>query len=182
MMQELVQDVSERMLIVDDDDTFRERLARAMRSRGFEVVQANGIEQVVALGPEPFERAVVDLRMPGASGIDVIRHLRALHPGLRAVVLTGYASIPTAVEAVRAGAFNYLAKPAHADAILAAFEEPAAQDTEGAPETPSLASVEWEHIHRVLTDCEGNISEAARRLGLHRRSLQRKLYKYPPPR
>jgi two-component system, response regulator RegA len=131
----------------------------------------------------PPEAATVDLRMPGgaASGLDLIRDLLALAPRIQIVVLTGYGNIATAVEAVRRGAIDYLTKPLDTDQILAAFDPAAARATDAATElTPTLARVEWEHIQRILTDCNGNISKAARKLGLHRRSLQRKLSKLPP--
>lgn len=178
-----------RVLVVDDDDTFRARLARALVARQYAVVEAVDFDAALARVAECAEqggidRAIVDLRMPGRSGLDLVRELRQRSPETAIVVLTGYASVPTAVEAVRAGAVNYLAKPAHADAILDAFSPVDAWQKEAAVEvdTPSLASIEWEHIHRVLDDVDGNVSEAARRLGLHRRTLQRKLSKYPPPR
>jgi two-component system response regulator RegA len=123
---------------------------------------------------------VVDLRMPGGSGLDLVRDLRRVSPRVRVIVLTGYGSIATAVEAIRRGAENYLPKPADADDILTALSRGGSQPEDGASEAPSLARAEWEHIHRVLADCDGNISEAARRLGIHRRSLQRKLQKYAP--
>jgi two-component system response regulator RegA len=130
--------------------------------------------------------AVIDLRMPTGSGLDLLRDLLALHPGVAVVVLTGYGSIPTAIEAIKRGAVNYLTKPAEPAEIEAAFGEP--EGPEG-PEAvgaetavPSLDRAQWEHIQRVLADCQGNISEAARRLNMHRRSLQRKLQKLPPRR
>ncbi len=130
------------------------------------------------------ERAIIDLRMPGKSGLELLRDLKALEPATEIVMLTGYGAIATAVDAIRLGAKHYLPKPATADEILAAFEQgdgdPLA-GTEHPLDAPSLARTEWEHINRVLADCGGNISEAARRLGIHRRSLQRKLQKYPPP-
>lgn len=112
--------------------------------------------------------------------MDVVKELSTRHPEMQIVVLTGYGSIATAVEAVRLGAINYLQKPLDTEQILAAFEKEGDGGAQNAPDTPSLARVEWEHIQRVLADCEGNISLAARRLGLHRRSLQRKLSKLPP--
>jgi two-component system response regulator RegA len=172
------------LLLVDDDATFRERLARAFRDRGLEVRTAGDYDSAVAeaRGDSP-ELAVVDLKMPGRSGLDLVRELHAIDPMTKIVVLTGYGSIATAVDAVRLGAVHYLTKPADADDILAAFAR-----TGGAPENvpsdfpaPTLARAEWEHIQRVLSDSGGNISEAARRLGMHRRSLQLKLRKYPPP-
>ena len=131
------------------------------------------------------ELALVDLRMPGASGLSLVRTLLEIDPHTRVVVLTGYGSIATALEAVRLGAVHYLQKPADVDEILAAFHRDELPPSESpAPPThvPSLARAEWEHIQRVLTDCGGNVSQAARLLGVHRRSLQRKLSKYPAQR
>ncbi|HEX4795799.1 MAG TPA: response regulator [Humisphaera sp.] len=168
-----------KFLVVDDDAIFRERLVKAIIARGMEAQGAGSGEDAIALARkiQP-QAAVVDLRMPGMSGLDLVRELISVHPALQIVVLTGYGSIATAVEAVHRGAINYLQKPLDADQILAAFDKDA--DAMTAETTPSLARVEWEHIQRVLTDCEGNISLAARKLGLHRRSLQRKLGKFPP--
>lgn len=171
------------LLIVDDDDALRERLARAFRARGFEVRTASSLAEAVTLAQaESPEYAVVDLRLPGASGLEIVKALRSIDEETKIVMLTGYGSIATAMEAVRLGALNYLSKPADADSILAAFsrgegDRPSTPDTYVAP---SLARAEWEHINRVLADCDGNVSEAARRLRIHRRSLQRKLQKYPP--
>ena len=166
-------------LIVDDDEIFRGRLLKALQARGLETYWAADAKQAldVASDYEP-DAAIVDLRMPGTSGLDLVPQLIARVPGIQVVVLTGYGSIATAVEAVRRGAINYLTKPLDADQILAAFDkesEPASVEA-----IPSLARVEWEHIQRILHDCDGNISLAARKLGLHRRSLQRKLSKLPP--
>ncbi|MCX8072945.1 MAG: response regulator [Candidatus Binatia bacterium] len=171
------------LLIVDDDEVFRERLARAFRQRGYEVITAANYDEAMAVArQEGPDMAVVDLKMPGRSGLELTRDLHALDPTIRILVLTGYGSIATAIEAVRLGAAYYVSKPADADDILAAFARAEAPPLEVSPEytAPSLARAEWEHINRVLTDCGGNISEAARRLGIHRRSLQRKLRKYPP--
>jgi two-component system response regulator RegA len=168
------------VLVVDDDDVFRTRLGKAFQDRGFEVRTAPSAEQAIHLARQDSpEFAVVDLRMPGASGLDVVRELHAIDPATAIVMLTGYGSIATAVEAVRAGAVHYLSKPVDIEQILAAFEGKAALDTGSEIGVPSLARVEWEHIQRVLSDCDGNISRAARLLGLHRRSLQRKLSKDP---
>jgi two-component system response regulator RegA len=171
------------ILVVDDDQAFRDRLARALADRGLAVTIAGDHDGALAEArKEPPELAVVDLKMPGRSGLDLVRALKALDAGTRVVVLTGYGSIATAVEAMKLGATNYLPKPADADEILAALgtAETAGSDGGDDVRTPSLARAEWEHIQRVLADCAGNISEAARRLGLHRRSLQRKLSKHPP--
>lgn len=173
--------MSARILVVDDDHVLRERLARAFRDRGFEVDTAGDAEEALDLiASSPPARAVVDLRMPGRSGLELVRDLHAQLPEARIVVLTGYGSIASAVEAMKLGAINYLSKPADADDVLASFEVTADSAEDTAIEAPSLARAEWEHINRVLTDSDGNISEAARRLGLHRRSLQRKLAKMPP--
>lgn len=172
---------SRTILIVDDDHVLRTRLARALRDRGLDVREAQNAEEGLARAREDSpELALVDLRMPGASGLELVAKLKEIDPTTEVVVLTGYGSIATAVEAVRTGAIHYLTKPADADEILAAFDRtdrrPAAS-VEYA--VPSLARVEWEHIQRVLTDCGGNVSQAARLLGIHRRSLQRKLSKLP---
>jgi len=167
-------------LVVDDDEAFRTRLVKALQARGLEARGAGSANQALDLTLEwrP-QAAIIDLRMPGLSGLDLVTELSSLTPGIQMVVLTGYGSIATAVEAVRRGAINYLTKPLDTDQILAAFEREAEPLTVPAS-TPSLARVEWEHIQRILHDCNGNISLAARTLGLHRRSLQRKLGKLPP--
>ena len=175
------------VLLVDDDERLRSRMARAFEERGYEAQQADGYDAALAIAAEEStEFAVVDLRMPGKSGLEVVRELHRVDPATKIVVLTGYGSIATALEAMRLGATHYLTKPADVDEVIASFDrdnaEPA-KDLEAAegtePETPSLARVEWEHIQRVLTDCDGNITKAAERLGIHRRSLQRKLAKFP---
>jgi two-component system, response regulator RegA len=171
------------VLVVDDDEVFRNRLARALEDRGLAVAVAGDHPSALAEARKDSpELAIVDLKMPGRSGLEVVRDLRALDGGTRVLVLTGYGSIATAVEAIKLGAVQYLPKPADCDEILAAFGLTVEGAAPGAdePPTPTLARAEWEHIHRVLADCAGNISEAARRLGIHRRSLQRKLSKYPP--
>lgn len=177
--------VANAVLVVDDDATFRTRLVRAFEERGYAAHGAGdhteALEVARAVSPD---LAVVDLRMPGKSGLDVVKDLKALDATTRVLVLTGYGSISTAVEAVRLGAEDYLTKPADADQILGAFERVASKRTGAEPPppgvAPSLARVEWEHIQRVLQDCEGNITKAARILGIHRRSLQRKLANFPP--
>jgi two-component system response regulator RegA len=168
-------------LVVDDDERLRARLVRAFRERGLEVRDAGTAEEALAAArAESPELALVDLRLPGPSGLELVRELKALDATTNVVVLTGYGSIATALESIRAGATTYLTKPVDADQILAAFDDP---QSKGAPPrtVPSLARVEWEHIQRVLAECEGNVSQAARLLGIHRRSLQRKLSKYPVP-
>ena len=168
-------------LLVDDDDRLRPRLARALEDRGYTVIQASGGEEALAVVQVP-THALLDLRMPGRSGLELVEPLLERFPALRIVILTGYGSIPTAVDAIRLGAVNYLAKPADVDMVLAAFAQgeqaPMAPPQDYAP--PSLARAEWEHIQRVMEDCGGNVTQAAKKLGLHRRTLQRKLQTWPP--
>ena len=170
------------ILLVDDDEVFRERLARALRDRGYAVATAADHEGAVAAArAQRPDFAIVDLRMPGLSGLALIGPLHAIAPGARIVVLTGYGSITSAVEALRAGAHDYLSKPVDADQIIGALTGEPARPAEAAPTpSPTLARAEWEHIQRILADCRQNISEAARRLGITRRTLQLKLKKYPP--
>jgi len=169
------------ILVVDDDAVFRASFARMLRRRGFEVVAVGSVREALEVVDEAKpERAVIDLKMPGGSGLELVETLQG-RP-CEVVVLTGYGSIATALEAVRLGAKHYLTKPADCDDVLAAFDGGLEMRPEGVldePKTPSLARTEWEHINRVLNDTGGNISEAARRLGLQRRTLQRKL-KAPP--
>ena len=174
------------LLIVDDDPTFGRVLARAMSSRGFEVLNATNADEARALTRRHQPRyCVLDLKLGEDSGLRLIPDLHRLVPDMRILLLTGYASIATAVEAIKRGAHDYLAKPVDADAVVRALTEgdgPHADDDDvvEAPEAPlALRRLEWEHIHRVLTECDGNISETARRLGMHRRTLQRKLSKHP---
>jgi two-component system response regulator RegA len=169
------------VLIVDDDERFRERLARAVAERGYTVHSAENHESALGVAKaHVLDRAIVDLRMPGPGGLQVIRDLLALRPTLELVVLTGYGSIASAVEAVRLGARDYLTKPCNADRVLAAFDSDSQPLPEQPPfEIPSLARLEREHIERVLRECGGNISKTARVLGVHRRTLQYKLAKYP---
>ena len=172
------------VLIVDDDEVFHTRLRRAFERRGWEAhVAASGKEALIRARETGPDLAIVDLRMPGESGLDVVKSLRELDATVSIIVLTGYGSIATALEAVRRGADHYLSKPVDVDQILAAYETVDSSrpgDSLPPATVPSLARVEWEHIQRVLTDCGGNVSQAAKLLGLHRRSLQRKLSKYPP--
>ena len=169
------------LLIVDDDNPFRERLARAMEKKGFQVAQAEGvkkgIESVKSKKP-PF--AVVDLRLNDGNGLEVVKEIQSTNSNSRIVMLTGYGNIPTAVAAIKQGAIDYLAKPADADdvekALLADPNKKASP-----PENPMSADrVKWEHIHRVFELCNRNVSETARRLKMHRRTLQRILSKRSP--
>lgn len=174
----------ESIILIDDEDHFRERLARAFSNRGYTVYQAAGVDEAL----EKIKKhrpawALVDLKMPEKSGLDLIRMAMEFMPELRIVVLTGYGSIATATEAIKLGAHYYLPKPADVDDILNAFErgENLQEESEQGDFTvPSLARAEWEHIQRVLNDCDNNITAAAQKLGIHRRTLQRKLYKYAP--
>jgi two-component system response regulator RegA len=184
-MREMTETESQlAILLVDDDGPFRDRLAQAFIKRGFAVETAGDYEEAVerARTFRP-HRAIVDLRMPGRSGLELVRALIELNDDIEVLVLSGYGSITTAVDAIRLGAVNFLPKPADVDDILVAFDRSKAKVTvsEEDPTTvPSLARAEWEHINRVLAECDGNVSLAARRLGIHRRSLQRKLQKPAP--
>jgi two-component system response regulator RegA len=169
------------LLIVEDDKAFLERLARAMEARGFIVrtsdTVADGLAQIARMAPA---FAVVDLRLGDGNGLDVVSALKRQRPDARAIVLTGYGNIATAVTAVKLGAVDYLSKPADADdvinALLATGEQPPAP-----PENPMSADrVRWEHIQRVYELCDRNVSETARRLNMHRRTLQRILAKRAP--
>src|SRR5580658_7729541 len=169
-------------LVVDDDDIFRNRLCRAFAARGWEAIgAADGPSALELASQSSPDLAVVDLRLPGMSGLDIVQGLRNLDETTCIIMLTGYGSIATALTATKLGANHYLSKPADADQILDAYNKISEGSNDPvAHSVPSLARVEWEHIQRVLTDCDGNVSQAAKLLGLHRRSLQRKLVKYPP--
>lgn len=164
-------------LLIDDDDTFRGRLARALRDRSFEVRDTGSpLEGIEIASKDNPTHIVLDLRMPQKGGLEVLRELRTVCSEALVLILTGYGSIATAIEAMKEGATNYLTKPVDLDGILGAFggEVKASKKI-----VPSLDQVEWEHLERVMSECNGNISKAAKLLGLHRRSLQRKL-KNPP--
>jgi len=175
---------AESILVVDDTLILRERLSMAFQQRGFRVETAANYDEAVAVfTSRPTDLAVLDLRMPGRSGLELLHRLLQIRPQTRVIMLSGFGSIPASIDAVRAGAVNFLSKPADADDILGAFirgDSPSTPQSVTEFPAPSLARTEWEHIHRVLGDCGGNISEAARRLGIHRRSLQRKLRKRAP--
>lgn len=170
------------LLLVDDDEAFRKALGAALSRRGFAVTLAGSAEEAeeAAVG-RVFEYALVDVRMPGISGIELVGKLHALDEGTRIVVLTGYGTIASAVAAMRAGAVDYLTKPVDAAACERALLGQAGISADP-DDVPSLDRVEWEYLQRVLADAGGNVSEAARRLGMHRRSLQRKIGKLPPKR
>ena len=171
-------------MIVDDDEIFANTLGRALERRGYNPHLAHDFDAALraatTAGPE---FAVVDLRLPGGSGLSLIQRLRAIRIDFPVVVLTGFGSIATTVDAIKLGACYYITKPANADEILAAFNRGVAVGNEEPSATvddvPSIYRVEWEHIHRVLAEQNGNISESARLLGIHRRTLQRKLSKRP---
>ena len=169
------------LLLADDDEVFCQVMGAALTRRGFEVIQAHSVEEGMARAAEVDpEYAVVDLSMPGESGLVLVQYLHEHHPGVRIVVLTGYASITTAVEAIKLGAIHYLTKPADTDEVLAALHKDEGDAGVEVGESPmSVRRLEWEHIQKVLGECDGNISQAARRLGMHRRTLQRKLQKRP---
>ncbi len=173
------------ILLVDDSFVLRDRLAEAFQERGFRVMVAGTCDEAVEIfKTDPTDLAVVDLRMPGRTGLTVISDLRAIRPDVQVLILSGFGSIATAIDAIRLGAVNFLPKPADADDILNAFKRGGSEvevvDSDELIPVPTLAQAEWEHIHRILADCSNNISEAARRLGIHRRSLQRKLRKRAP--
>lgn len=170
------------LLLVDDDETFCAVMGKALRRRGFEVAVAHDVDNATHMAEEePPEYALVDLKMPGDSGLVLVRRLNAIDPTTRIVVLTGYASISTAVEAVKLGATHYLAKPVDADEVIAAFHKADGDDSISVASNPlSVDRLEWEHIQRVLTEHDGNISATARALNMHRRTLQRKLAKNAP--
>lgn len=174
--------MSMKLLIVEDDADFAAALARSLARRGIETAHAGDAAGARALA-ENFAptHAVVDLKLPGDSGLRVVADLAARHPAPAIVILTGYASIATAVEAVRLGARHYLAKPASVDEILAALtrDTPDTQ-LDISPAPLPVARLEWEHIQKVLAECDGNVSATARALKMHRRTLQRKLDKHPP--
>ncbi|MBN8709890.1 MAG: two-component system response regulator [Verrucomicrobia bacterium 61-8] len=168
-----------KIALIDDDEVFRETLARSLRRRHHEVIAADGghsVEECRAFQPDAI---LLDLKMPGDTGLSLIPRLKAAAPSAKIVMLTGYGSIATAMEAVKLGCADYLMKPADSDQIEAALEgRPKSPEVD----VPTLDRVEWEHLQRILADCGNNISQAARLLGIDRRSLQRKLAKYPPAR
>lgn len=169
------------LLVVDDDHNHCNALQRAFERRGYSVKAVGSVPQALALLKDWSPAyAAIDLRLPGASGLSLIPRLREANPEIRTVVMTGYASIATAVEAIKLGAVNYLAKPLDANMIEAAFQSVGGDANIPVGEEPvSVNRLAWEHIHDVLADNRGNISAAARALGMHRRTLQRKLGRHP---
>jgi two-component system response regulator RegA len=168
-------------LLIDDDQVFSSVLARVLTRRGYSVATAcNGVEALAQCRQSKFQRVVLDLKLERESGLSILQQLRDLQPDIQIVLLTGYSSISTAVEAIKLGAVNYLGKPASVDEIIAAFEPgQVAQSQPRQISPPSVSRVEWEHIQRVLNENDGNVSATARILGMHRRTLQRKLQKRP---
>ena len=176
------EDSSDRLLLIlDDDKPFRERLGKAMERRGFDVTTAETVaEAIVTIKETPPTFAVFDLRLEDGSGLDVVPKLREMRPDSRIVILTGYGNIATAVAAVKAGAVDYLAKPADANQVEAALLAQG-KKLPPPPQNPmSVDRVRWEHIQRVYEQCNRNVSETARRLNMHRRTLQRILAKRAP--
>lgn len=168
------------LLLVDDDADFLQIMSRALQRRGLDVCTASSVSEAEVLVPQhTFDYASIDLKMPGPSGLKLIRGLKQAFPDIKILILTGYASISTAVEAIKLGACHYLAKPVNADDLLQALmEPPEANENIQLPTQPvNLDMLEWESIHQVLSETDFNISEAAKKLGMHRRTLQRKLQK-----
>ncbi|AOU99064.1 two-component system response regulator [Acidihalobacter yilgarnensis] len=169
------------LLLAEDDEIFRHVLSRALAERGYDVIAARDLADAERLAEDHRPSyAVVDLRLGDDSGLELIDRLTRISPGIRAVILTGYASIATAVEAIKLGATYYLTKPVDADEVVAALHRDEGNPGISPAERPcSVKRLEWEHIQQVLQQCQGNISETARKLGMHRRTLQRKLQKRP---
>ncbi len=174
-------DAARGLLLVDDDEVLRTRLARAMQRKGFDVIAVGSVSEGKKAARQalpPF--AICDLRLEDGSGLDVVEELHKVRPDARVIMLTGYGNIATAVAAVKKGAVDYLSKPADADAVEAALLN-TNRDLPPVPETPMSADrVKWEHILRVFEQCDRNVSETARQLHMHRRTLQRILQKHAP--
>ncbi len=180
-MNTSLHDSKPNVLIVDDDDLFCEVLSEALGNRGYAVFTATNSEHgmKLAVQQEP-EYAIIDLRIGAESGLALVERLHALDENTRIVMLTGYASIATAVEAIKLGALHYLTKPAEVHEIIAALHKDEGDSSIDIADNPlSVKRLEWEHLHRVLAECDGNISATARKLNMHRRTLQRKLAKKP---
>lgn len=169
-------------LLVDDDDLYLRTLQRSLHKRGFTMVLAHSVHEAVAVAQEHRPAfALIDLRLGKDSGLALIEPLKAVREDMRILLVTGYASIATAVEAIKRGADNYLTKPVTADAIVRALNDEFKSDTVPENTMVPLARLEWEHIQQALAETQGNVSAAARLMGMHRRSLQRKLAKRPGP-
>lgn len=181
MSDEMTGEEQPLLLLVDDDQTFTRVMARALVRRGLRVQTASDAQEAMELArQERPDFAVLDLKMEGDSGLVLLPRLHELYPDLKVVILTGYSSIATAVEAIKRGACNYLCKPADADDVLTALLSDQADPDTLVPDHPmSVDRLQWEHIQRVLAEHDGNISATARALGMHRRTLQRKLQKRP---
>lgn len=182
MTTEAEEQQPDRFLVVDDDQVLAGMLFRALSRQGFPVTAVyTADDAVTACRNQSFDKAVVDMKLAEASGLQLIPKLLAIQPELQIVILTGYSSIATAVEAIKLGAANYLCKPADVEEILAAFQGSAPTNQHNPEEftPPSVDRLEWEHIQKVLQENDGNISATARALGMHRRTLQRKLNKRP---
>jgi two-component system response regulator RegA len=178
---ELTGTTDRSLLIVEDDKAFLERLARAMETRGFEVTSCESVNDgLVQIGKSAPAFAVVDLRLGDGNGLDVVSALKRKRPDARAIVLTGYGNIATAVTAVKMGAVDYLAKPADADDVVSALLSTSTEKSEPPQNPMSADRVRWEHIQRIYEMCNRNVSETARRLNMHRRTLQRILAKRAP--
>ena len=178
--------MNKRLLIVDDEQSTRDMLARAMTRRGFETRVAESVDDArEMIAQEKFDAALLDLKIHRASGLELIAPLRSANPRARIILLTGYSSIPTAVAAIKLGADDYLCKPADGEQLMAALTgeqggaDAVAELPEASSRPPSVNRLAWEHIQRVLAENDGNISATARALGMHRRTLQRKLQKRP---
>jgi two-component system, response regulator RegA len=171
-----------QLLIVDDDPTYCAVLARAFEARDFVVQCANtGASAIRMADEQPPEYAIVDLKLPDMSGLKLVQRLKQVDPHTNVVVATGYGSIATAIEAVKLGATHYVTKPSNAEVIMQAFDPRGGNvDIDVDFQPPSVDRIEWEHIQRILAQHDGNISATARALNMHRRTLQRKLYKHAP--
>jgi two-component system, response regulator RegA len=173
--------MNKHILVLDDDPTFAQTLARSFKRRGFDSDSANNIKEALAIiETQKIDYAIVDLKIDQESGLNFLALLKDSSPQTKALILTGYSSISTTVEAMKLGSVNYLCKPVTTDAIISAFEDsPANPQTPIEASPPSVNRLEWEHIQRVLNENQGNITATASALGMHRRTLQRKLQKRP---
>ena len=184
-MVEIIKGISDfqdkSLLIVDDDNPFRDRLARSMEKKGFKVTQAESVKSAIQKVKENKPAfAVIDLRLGDGNGLEVVNEIQKLKKESRIIMLTGYGNIPTAVAAIKAGAIDYLAKPANAEDIETALLADPSKKAYPPKDPMSADRIKWEHIHRVFELCNRNVSETARRLKMHRRTLQRILSKKSP--